>query len=220
MKFELMDNGVAKISLDNGKVNPITKVLAESLIEALERAESEAKAVVICGNPGIFSAGFDLKVVAQGMDVANEMFLAGFSLAEKMYRHPQPLVIACEGHAIGMGVFMLLAADYRIGAQGNFSLKLPETEIGMRFAPILKILAKTHIDPRHHSQAIIQSRGYDPETAAKIGMLDETVEAEKVIERAIQKAVELGALPAAQYKENKLYMRADEITLMSQTRGF
>jgi len=219
MKYELMENGVAKISLDNGKVNALSTELSAELIEALDKAEKEAKAVLICGNPGIFSAGFDLKVVAQGIEVASKMFLKGFELLEKIYQHPQPLVIACEGHAVGMGVFLLLAADYRVGADGQFSLKLPETEIGMAFSPILKIIARTHIDSRHHSQAIIQSRAYDPASAAKIGILDETCSPEQVVSRALEKAVELAKLPAKQYAENKRFIRADEIEFIKNNRG-
>lgn len=219
MNYELMDNGVAKISLANGKVNALNKSLSTDLLAALDRAEVEAKAVMLCGSPGMFTAGFDLKVAEQSVEAATEMFLEGFALLEKIYSHPQPVVVACEGHAIGMGVFILLAADFRIGAKGKFVFKLPETEIGLPFSQILKILAKTHIDPRHHSQAIIQSRAYDSDMAATIGILDESIEAENVLTRAMEKAEELGALPSEQYKINKRYIRADEISLISRSRG-
>lgn len=219
MKYELMESGIAKISFDNGKVNAISKELSEELVEALNRAEAEAKAVVLCGNSGIFTAGFDLRVVEQGIDVAKEMFLAGFALLEKIYSHPQPVIAACEGHAIGMGVFILLASDYRIGAEGNFQFKLPETEIGLAFSPILKILAKEHIDIRHHNQAIIQSRAYPPTEASNIGILDEVCEPANVHEKAIQKALELIKFPPTQYKINKLNIRSETIKLISESRG-
>jgi len=219
MKYELLDNGIAHISLDNGKVNAVSFELAEEFLSLLDKAETEAKAIVICGNEGIFSAGFDLKVVTQGLDIAKEMFVKGFELLERLYSYPLPVVIACQGHAVGLGVFLLLAADYRVGALGDFHLQLPETKISLNFAPILRIIARTHIDPKHHSQAIIQSRAYDPKTAAQIGIFDEAVEPNDVLQKAFDKAIELGNLPTKQYAINKRFIRADEIKAISENRG-
>jgi len=217
MQYELLDSGVAKISLDNGKVNAVSVDLSQALIESLARAQSEAKAVLICGHPGMFCAGFDLRVVAQGMDVAMAMFEQGMHLLERLYSHPQPVIVACEGHAIGMGVFLLLASDYRVGAEGDYTFKLPETELGMPFPPTLKILAKTHIDARYHSRTIIQSNAYDGKMAASIGMLDEVVVQTEVMDKAMTVAERLAQLPAEQYKTNKLDIRSAEIEAIRQS---
>ena len=217
MKYEILEDGIIKISLDNGKANPVSLELANEMIEALAKAQKDGKGVLLCGNPGIFSAGFDLKVIAQGLGKAQAMLNAGFLMTEALYKHPQPLVIACEGHAIGMGVFMLLAADYRVGAKGEFAIRLPETAIGMHFTEVLKIIAKNHIAPHHHSRAIVQSRPYSPDAAAEIGMLDETASPDKVMEVAMERLRELCALPSDKYAENKLHMRADEIKAIRES---
>jgi enoyl-CoA hydratase len=211
MKYELLEGGIAKISLDNGKANAVSFDLAQEFIANLDRAKNESKGVLISGHVGIFSAGFDLKVMATGPEAAAKMVSKGMLLLEKIYLHPQPVVAACEGHAIGMGVFLLLVSDYRIGALGEFVLKLPETAIDMPFNATLRTLAKTHIDPLHHSRAIIQSQGYSPAEAAEIGMLDQAVEAGQVQDKALTKLVELCELPRARYEENKLFIRAEEI---------
>jgi len=217
MKYELIEGGIAKITLDNGKANAISLEVATDLMNALDRAKEEAKAIVICGNPGIFSAGFDLKVLAQGMDAAQEMLAKGMLMTEKIYSHPLPIVTACEGHSVGMGVFIMLAADYRVGASGEFAIRLPETAIGMHFTTILKVIAKTHISPNHHARAIVQSRPYAPELAAEVGMLDEVVEQAKVIDQALLRAKELAELPSDQYAVNKLDMRADNIEVIRKS---
>jgi enoyl-CoA hydratase len=219
MKYELLDDGIAKITLDNGKANAISLEVATDFMEALDRAERDAKAILVCGNPGIFSAGFDLKVIAQGMDAAAAMLNQGMLMTEKLYSHPLPVITACEGHSVGMGVFIMLAADYRVGAAGEFAIRLPETAIGMHFSTILKIIAKSHICPTHHARAIVQSRAYTPEAAATIGMLDEVVEPAKVVEQALFRAKELSALPGDQYATNKLYMRADDIAEIRESLG-
>ncbi|WP_299083690.1 crotonase/enoyl-CoA hydratase family protein [uncultured Paraglaciecola sp.] len=217
MNYELLEGGIAKISLDNGKANAVSFELAEEFMVNLDRAEKEAKGVLITGHVGIFSAGFDLKVMATGPEAAQKMVGNGMLLLEKIYSHPLPIVVACEGHAVGMGVFLLLAADYRVGALGEFVLKLPETAIDMPFNETLRVLAKTHIDPKFHSRAIIQSEGYSASQAAKIGMLDEAVDAEQVQQTALAKLAELSGLPSARYKENKRFMRAKEIKEISES---
>ena len=217
MKYELLDDGIAKLSLDNGKANAISLEVATDLMNALDQAKEEAKAVLICGNPGIFSAGFDLKVLAKGMDAAQAMLNQGMLMTEKIYSHPQPVITACEGHSVGMGVFIMLAADYRIGAVGEFAIRLPETAIKMPFTTLLKVIAKSHIIPSHHARAIVQSRPYSPELAAEIGMLDEVVEPTKVIQQALLRAKELAELPADQYRINKLDIRADEIAIIRES---
>lgn len=211
MNYQLLEGGIAKISLDNGKANAVSFDLAQEFMANLDRAKNEAKGVLVTGHVGIFSAGFDLKVMATGPEAATQMISAGMLLLEKIYSHPQPVVIACEGHAIGMGVFLLLAADYRIGAKGEFVLKLPETAIDMPFNETLRILATTHINPLYRSRAIIQSEGYASEQATKVGMLDEAVDAGQVQDKALAKLAELCALPSERYAENKLFIRAQEI---------
>ncbi|MFT6779324.1 MAG: enoyl-CoA hydratase [Paraglaciecola sp.] len=211
MKYELLEGGFAKISLDNGKANAVSFELAQEFMANLDRAKTQSKGVLITGHVGIFSAGFDLKVMAAGPKTAQKMISKGMLLLEKIYSHPQPVVVACEGHAIGMGVFLLLVSDYRIGALGEFVLRLPETAIDMPFNTTLRILAKTHVHPMHHSRAIIQSQGYSSLQAATIGMLDEAVEAGQVQDKALAKLAELCALPSARYEENKLFVRAQEI---------
>jgi len=211
MKYELLEGGIAKISLDNGKANAVSADLAQEFMANLDRAKTESKGVLISGHVGMFTAGFDLKIMATGPEAAQNMVAKGMLLLEKIYSHPHPVVAACEGHAIGMGVFLLLASDYRIGALGEFVLKLPETAIDMPFNATLRTLAKTHIDALHHTRAIIQSQGYSPLQASTIGMLDEAVEPGQVQDKALAKLAELCELPRERYGENKLFIRAQEI---------
>lgn len=211
MQYELIEGDIAKLTINNGKANAVTMEIAQEFMAYLERASKESKGVLLCGHAGMFSAGFDLKVMTAGVDTASAMVQQGTLLLEKIYSHPQPVVAACEGHAIGMGVFLLLVADYRIGATGQFVFKLPETELDIPFNTTLKILAKTHIDPLHHSRAIIQSQAYKVEEAVNNGILDEACEPAEVMERSLNKLQELCELPLDRYKENKLFMREEAI---------
>jgi enoyl-CoA hydratase/carnithine racemase len=109
------DGSVARITMNDGKVNVLSPEMLAELNEALSRAEADAAIVALAGRPGVFSAGFDLKVLRAGGPGARIMLRAGFELAERMLSFPMPVVIACTGHAVAMGAFLVLSGDYRIG---------------------------------------------------------------------------------------------------------
>src|SRR5215472_1534143 len=106
---------VATVTMDDGKVNVLSVEMLDQLNGALDRALDDDAVVVLTGRDGVFSAGFDLAVLRAGGPAAAQMLLAGFELAERLLQFPRPVVVACSGHAVAMGVFLLLSGDYRIG---------------------------------------------------------------------------------------------------------
>ena len=108
---------VAKITMNDGKVNILAPEMLGDLSRAVDRAEADDAIVVVTARDGVFSAGFDLGVLARG-DEAASMLRAGFELAHRILSFRRPVIAACGGHAIAMGAFLLLSADYRIGAAG------------------------------------------------------------------------------------------------------
>src|ERR1700738_1638452 len=100
VSYELRD-GVARILLDDGKVNVMSTKMLGEIDAAFDRAETEAEIVVLrSGRPGLFSAGFDLKVFAAG-DAAKSLAMvrAGAELALRLMSFPHPTVGVMEGHA-------------------------------------------------------------------------------------------------------------------------
>src|SRR5262245_55828281 len=113
--YSLTDR-IATITMDDGKVNALSPAMLAAVDEALDAAQqSDAMAVVLAGRPGRFSAGFDLGVLTAGGPDAEHMLRAGFELAERLLSFPRPVVIACTGHAVAMGSFLVCAGDYRVG---------------------------------------------------------------------------------------------------------
>jgi enoyl-CoA hydratase len=113
-----LDDSIATITMDDGKVNVLSPMMLAELNVALDRALADRAVVVLTGREGIFSAGFDLSVLRSGGPETPAMLGAGFLLAERILSFPTPVIIACNGHAIAMGVFLLLSGDYRFGAAG------------------------------------------------------------------------------------------------------
>lgn len=210
MNFELVDR-VAVLHLDDGKANAVGHTLIETVNGALDQAAREAKALVLHGRDGVFSAGFDLKEIQKGPAAAQALVNKGAEMFLRMFTHPQPLLAACTGHAIAAGAFMLLAADNRIGAAGEFKLGLNETAIGMTLPVFGLELARARLNPLYLTRALIQSQLYDPDAAIQVGYLDRVLPADQVLDAALAEAAELGELPAETYAKNKRDIRAAPI---------
>lgn len=208
---------VAVLRMDDGKANALSPEMLGALDAALARAEREAKAVVLAGRPGRFSAGFDLRHMMAGPESARALLMKGADLLMRAYAHPQPLVIACTGHAVAGGALLVLTGDYRVGALGDFKIGLNEVAIGLP-VPILAIeLARDRLDPRRLTEATLAARQYDPTEAVSAGYLDEVVDAEHVVERAIEHGSRLAGLGNAPFSASKRMLRRDSIEHIRST---
>jgi enoyl-CoA hydratase len=188
-----LDGDVAVITLDDGKANALGHEALAAIHDGLTRAREEAAAVAIVGRPGRFSAGFDLSVMTSGPDEARELLRVGAELAMEIYEFPMPVVLGVTGHALAMGAILLLSADTRIGAQGEFKLGLNEVAIGMPVPRFAVELARHRLVTPAFTPAVNHAQVYDPEGAVAVGYLDRTVPADDVVAAAVEHAAHLGA---------------------------
>jgi enoyl-CoA hydratase len=177
-----LNDGVARIVLDDGKVNVMSTPMLGEIGAAFDRAETEAGIVVLRSTrPGIFSAGFDLKVFASG-DAARslEMVRAGAKLALRLMSFPHPTIGVMEGHAFPMGTFLLLACDVRLGARGPHRMGLNEVAIGIAPPSFAIELARSRLHPAWLSRTATLGEMYEPEEALTAGFLDRVVAPEAI----------------------------------------
>ena len=202
---------VGVIGLDDGKANAVGHTFVDAVNEGLDAAQKDAKAVLITGREGVFSAGFDLKEFEKGTDATNDLVGKGARMLLRIFTHPQPVVIACAGHAVAAGAFMLLAADTRLGIKGDFKIGLNETAIGMTL-PIFGLeLAACRLSKRHQTHCVVQGQLVDPDNALDAGFFDTLVNPEQLLDRALNTAQELSQLPSQAYAANKLAVRKQYI---------
>jgi len=190
VNYELQDR-VAIITIDDGKANAISHDIAAGVHDALEQAKSEAGAVVLTGRPGRFSAGFDLSVMTSSPEAARNLLKAGADIAIDIHEFPMPVVIASTGHALAMGAILLMAADVRIGAEGNFKIGLNEVAIGMPVPKFAVELARTSLSNAAFTAAVNLATVYDPAGAVVAGYLDQVVADDAVLPTALAHAAEL-----------------------------
>jgi enoyl-CoA hydratase len=203
---------VALIRMDDGKANVINQAMIASLNAALDEAEAKAKAIVLSGREGRFSGGFDLQALTgSGQEATISLLDGGARLLVRLYANPLPVVAACTGHAIAMGVFILHACDTRVGASGAYKIGANETINGMVLPLFALELSKDRLNPRHMTKAVVQAFIYDPVEAVEAGYLDMLTDLDKVEAQALAIAGMLAQLPGHAYHGNKMAVRGATI---------
>ena len=201
--IEIAD-GVATVRLDDGKVNALsTDVLAE-LSGRFDEAEAEDAIVVLTGRATTLSAGFDIRCPPEGWP---EMVASGARLAERLLTYPRPVVVACNGSAVAMGAFLLLAADVRIGVEGPHRIGLNEVAIGLTLPWFGIELARHRLSAPYFDRCTSTGAILGPGEAVAAGFLDRTVPHDELEDAARQAAVELAAINADAHRATKLRVR-------------
>jgi enoyl-CoA hydratase len=216
VRYQLRD-GIAVITMDDGKANALSHEVIEALRAALERAEHEARAVLLTGRDKRLSAGFDLGVMTSGPEAARRLVTAGAELMLRLYTFPRPVVVACSGHALAAGAILLLVADARIGAEGEFKIGLNEVSIQLTLPIFAMELARDRLSKRHFTAAVTQARIFDPITAKDAGYLDVTVQPPALLDTAFDTARRLAALPDPAFRDTKQRERAATVKLIRDT---
>ncbi|MNF65946.1 putative enoyl-CoA hydratase [compost metagenome] len=201
------EDGVATLTLCNGKVNAISPDVIAAFNAALDRAEQDRAVVIITGQPGILSGGYDLKVMTSGPQNAVALVAAGSTLARRMLAHPYPVIVACPGHAVAKGAFILLSADYRIGVEGPFNIGLNEVQIGMTMHHVGIELARDRLRKSAFHRSVINGEMFDPQGALDAGFLDKVVSVEQLQDAARAAALQLKKINMTAHRNTKLKVR-------------
>jgi len=196
--------GVATIAMDDGKANALSAAMLAELFAAFDRAEADGAIALLSGRERTFSGGFDLRCEPAGWPA---MVGAGARLAERILSFPQPVIAACNGNAIAMGGFLLLACDVRIGASGAFRIGLNEVAIGLAVPRFGIALAQHRLSPAHADRCLLTGALLDPEEARAAGFLDRVVAPERLREEALATAAGLAAIDRAAHATTKRHAR-------------
>lgn len=217
---------IATITLQNGKVNAFSHELIDQLNAALDQAEEAGAVVILTGQPGIFSGGFDLKTMQKGMAEATELVTKGSKLTRRMLAFPTPIIGACSGHAIAKGCFVMLCCDYRIGVEGEFNLGLNEVAIGMTMHHAGIEMARARMPQPYFDRSVMLAEIFNPNTAIDAGILDKVVAPEALLPtaQAVAKhflSLNLKAHHATKVKVREaLYARLDKAIELDHERLF
>lgn len=200
------------VSMDDGKANALSSTMQSALHVALDAAQQANAPVVLAGRPGIFSAGFDLKTLAASGQPAVDMLRGGLDLSLRLLEFPTPVVAACSGHAIAMGIFILTSCDYRIGIRGNYRFSANEVAIGMTMPWSTIEILRQRLSPTAVSRAVVFAENFTPDNAVGMGVIDEIVAEDELLDRAHSYAQQSLSLNMSAHAASKRRVRADALS--------
>jgi len=217
--LELQDHGpVRELRLASPPVNALNMALVQRLNhEIVAAAQQGVRALVLSGQPGLFSAGLDVREVTSSPPEALRRFIDEFfRLQERLARSTLPVVAAITGHCPAGGTVLALYCDHRIMARGAFRIGLNEVQIGLYpgytiFRAFERLVGKSRT-------AALLPRGamLDPEGALGAGLVDELTDPANVVPRALELAGELVALPPRAYARTRALVRSDLVRMFDE----
>lgn len=206
-------DGIETLQISHGKANALDLELCRSLEEALAEGERREGPLILTGAGSMFSAGVDLfRVVEGGAEYIAQFLPAMSDVFLRLFMFPRPVVAAINGHAIAGGCILACACDYRVMADGKGRIGLPELHVGVPFPASAIELLRSVTDPARLQEFLLLGRTYEAREAMAVGLVNEAVPAESVLERAVAIARDLSSRPAASYRITKQFLRAPAAT--------
>jgi enoyl-CoA hydratase len=212
MRYE-KDDGIARITLDDGKVNAMNGEFFSELNQALDQAIADAAvALIFTGRPGVFSAGLDLKLLPT-QDLREQItFQRRFATTMlRLYQFPIPTLAAYAGHAIAGGAILSFACDRFMVADGPYTIQINEVANKMVLPTWITLICRSSIPPRYWKEALLHATPYSPREAFARGLVDDLVpEGGDILAAAYAYADKLRKLYPPAYAATKKYLRQEE----------
>ncbi len=210
-------DGVSTIKLDDGKANVMSIQMLTEINAALDQAESAGGVLILTGRDGMLSGGFDLGVFKAGdKEEIYTMLSTGAQLAKRLLSFPLPTICACSGHAIAMGIFVLLSTDYRIAIDGDSKFAANEVAIGMTVPHFAIETLRQRLTPQQLNKAVNFAYYFSAKEALQAGIIDELTSAEALQDTALARATDALKLDADAHRNSKLRMREELLTTMEK----
>ena len=200
---------VAVLTMQHGKANAMDTTFCEDILKRLDELRtSPARAIVVTGQGSIFSAGVDLvRALNDGPDYFRHFLPPLRRAFEAVFFYEKPIVAAVNGHAIAGGCVLTCAADWRLMAQGTGRIGITELLVGVPFPVIALEIMRFAAAPQHFERIVYSGATFAPEAAAGLGLIDEVVPGDALLDRAFAAAEALAALGAEAFALTKRQTR-------------
>jgi enoyl-CoA hydratase/carnithine racemase len=207
-------HGVATIEIARPeKKNALTVAMYQAMADALNAAREDAavRAVLITGQPGIFTSGNDVedfltRPPGQGSD---SMDSPVFRFMRALLDCDKPVVAAVTGAAIGIGTTMLLHCDF-VYVSDEARLAMPFVGLGLVPEFASSLVVPQLMGHRRAAEKLLLGDPFTPEQAVECGIANAVLPAGEVVAHARRVAERFNALPPGAVREAKQLMRAPE----------
>lgn len=210
-------DGVHVLAFARPPVNAVNIELAEAFGGAIRSvaAASDCRAVVLTGDHRSFCAGIDHREVPAYDPATRAHMLRTINRAIRdLYGLPKPVVAAVSGHAIGAGLVVAIAADYRVVARGPFKLGLTEAAAGIPFPASPLAVCGAELSPRALRVLTLGSEAYAPDAPELAEIVDRLFAPDDLVAVAIAEARRRAEIPA--YDRVKLQVRGKTIARLHE----
>jgi enoyl-CoA hydratase/carnithine racemase len=199
------ENGIDVLTLSNPPANALDFEFMEAILRCLDEAEaSDARALIVTGEKKVFSAGADLfRVLDAGADYIERAGATMSSVFERLFRFPKPTVAAVNGHAIAGGSVITCACDYRIASAGDARIGFSELAVGVPFPAWALEILRFAVGNQHLRDLTFMARTMSADEARSMGILDEVVAPDELMDKATKAAQRLARIPAETYQLTK-----------------
>jgi 3,2-trans-enoyl-CoA isomerase len=177
---------IHELRLDRPPVNALSPDLLRAISEEVREAPGRgARAVILSGREGMFSAGLDVPVLLElDREAMGDAMEAFFDAMETLAASKIPVAAAITGHSQAGGAILALFCDWRVMSEGPFTIGFNEVRIGVPMPKVVAALAARTVGPRHAEILCVSGRLMEPEEALAYGLIDEVAPMEMVVERA------------------------------------
>ena len=206
-------NGVATIEIARpDKKNALTVAMYLAMCEALKAAQTDnaVRAVLITGQPGIFTSGNDIEDFMSrppGQGSSNAMDSPVFQFMHALISCDKPVVAAVTGAAVGIGTTLLLHCDF-VYVSDESRLAMPFVALGLVPEFASSLLVPQLMGPRRAAEKLLLGEPFTPEQAVECGIANAVLPAGEVVAHARRVAERFNALPPGAVREAKQLMRA------------
>lgn len=204
-------DAVVELRLDRPPVNALDPGLVSALRIAITEAPAKgARAIVLSGRSGLFSAGLDVPVLLALDRTSMASFWNEFiGLLGAIGRCPVPTVAAITGHSPAGGAVLSIFCDYRVMARGPFRIGLNEVQVGLAVPAVIQATLRRLVGPHRAERLMVAGAMIESEEALRVGFVDELADVDHVVTRAIEFCRHLLALPPESMAETRRMARAD-----------
>lgn len=217
-RFEIEQrDDIAVLWLDRPPVNALDLEFLNELVEVLRNIQqSAARAVVLSARGKVFSAGADLvRVLSEGEQYVRESVAALSRAFGALFTFPRPVVAAVNGHAIAGGAILACACDYKIMAERG-TIGVSELRVGVPFPLYGLEIVRFAVAPQHIQDVILRAETYSSQDGLALGFVDEVVASDVLLDRALEIARQLAAVPAGTFRRMKEALRAPTVRTVSE----
>ncbi|MBN9061694.1 MAG: enoyl-CoA hydratase [Rhizobiales bacterium 65-9] len=216
LRIETPSQGIRLLVIDRpSRRNALDVETYEMLTHAVQEADRDPaiRAIVVTGAKGSFTAGNDLADF-QGTEAPGAA--AAMAFLHAINRCETPLIGAVEGHAVGIGVTMLLHFDFAFAARGA-KMRMPFVPLGLSPEGGSSYLIPKIAGLKRATELLLLGELFDGAKAAESRIVTAAVEDGTALDHALAVAAKIAALPPESVRVAKHLIRRGDQMIIDET---